>query len=119
MYAEDPGILMRLIGVKAGKLMFHPSMKSEGLLPTPEAPLQFRDWMRKILADWEFDTLATAHLGILNTGAHAAVTKLVDDNEELFQKLHDERTKNPSSPSAPPKSPEKVPDLTVSGNECG
>jgi len=113
MYADNPGILFRLFGIKTGSAMFHPSIKDDGLYPTPEAPLQFRDWMKKILEDWDFENLCTAHIGVKAGGAHAAVAELVKDSEKFFDDLS-ERNKKKNPPSVG-----KSNDWAVSGNECG
>lgn len=94
IYAEDPSWIVRIFfGVKKGDLIFHPSMTTDGLYHTAEAPLQFRDWMKKVLQDWDFDNLCTAHLGIKMGNAHAAVQDLVNNSEKLFEDLS-ERNKN-------------------------
>lgn len=56
-----------------GSVIFPPSMMIDGLYPTAEAPLQFRDWMKQMLNDWNFDNLCAAHMGLKAGGAHAAV----------------------------------------------
>lgn len=68
-------------------------MNTDGLYKTAEAPLQFRDWMKKMLQDWDFDNLCTAHMGIKKGGAHAAVQELVNKSEKVFQDIS-ERNKN-------------------------
>lgn len=68
-------------------------MTAEGLYPTAEAPLQFRDWMNKLLEDWDFDNLCTAHMGVKMGGAHNAVKDLVIKSEKVFQDLS-EHNKN-------------------------
>lgn len=94
IYAEAPSWPVRMVmGVQAGTLKFHPSMGNGGLYRTVEAPLQFRDWMKKLLEDWDFDNLCTAHIGVKMGGAHDAVRDLVDQSETLFQELS-ERNKN-------------------------
>lgn len=67
--------------------MFHPSMTEGGLYSTAEAPLQFRDWMLKLLEDWDFENLCTAHIGVKVGGAHNAVRDLVKQSEKLFQEI--------------------------------
>lgn len=95
IYAEDPSWPIRLFfGIEAGSLIFHPSMTNGGLHRTVEAPLQFRDWMKKMLEDWDFDNLCTAHIGVKNGGAHAAVSDLVNQSEKLFQELSERNKSN-------------------------
>lgn len=63
MIGNNPGILLKIAGYKHGSLSFHPTIKSVGLKPTPEAPYQFRDWVRGIIKDWNFDNIVSAHMG--------------------------------------------------------
>jgi len=112
MYAENPGILFRLFGLKAHSTMFHPSIKDHGLYPTAEAPLEFRDWMNQMLKDWNFDNLCTAHIGVKAGGAHAAVVELMQKSEKFFEDLS-ERNKKKIPPTVGKQSD------WVSGTECG
>lgn len=112
MYGEDPGMLLRLFGLKAGSTMFHPSIKDHGLYPTVEAPFEFRDWMNKLLKDWDFDNLCTAHIGVKAGGVHAAVEELVKNSEKFFEDLS-ERNKKKIPPSVGKQSD------WVKGTECG
>jgi hypothetical protein len=99
MYAEDPSFAIRIFsGLKKGDFAFHPSMETDGIHPTPEAPYLFRDWMKNMLNDWKFDNICTAHIGVKIGGAHEAVTKLLEATEPLFDKMTEERKKkNPDS----------------------
>lgn len=74
-----------------GSLIFNPSMII-GLNPNSDAPLQFYNWMIKMLNDWDVENLCTAHIGVKVGGAHTAIQELVNNSEKLFQglsKLHD------------------------------
>ncbi|KMS65413.1 hypothetical protein BVRB_036240, partial [Beta vulgaris subsp. vulgaris] len=68
-------------------LHFHPSMKSVGLYPTASAPLQFKQWMKKMLDDWDFENLCTAHNSNLIGGAHQAVADLLHRTEKELDEL--------------------------------
>jgi hypothetical protein len=116
MYADKPGILLRLIGFKHGSFAFHPSMKSSGLHPTPEAPYLFRDWMKNMLADWKFDNICTAHMGVKIGGAHEEITTLVEKAEPLFAKLSEQNKKKNPEGKLPPGN---HPNMNVHGDECG
>jgi len=116
MYGEDPGFFVKLAGLKKGHFAFHPAMKSSGLYPTAEAPFVFRDWMKKMLTDWDFDNICTAHIGSKIGGAHAAVVDLTNDAEKLFEKLSEENKKK--NPDGVIKS-DSHPNMNVSGDECG
>lgn len=80
--------------VKKETLIFHPAIANDGLYPTAEAPLLFRDWMKQMLNDWDFDNLCTAHVGRKVGNAHAAVEELVNNSEKLFLELSERNKKN-------------------------
>lgn len=81
MIGSHPGILLKLAGYtilykrlininnimnrfRHGSMSFHPSIKGPGLLPTPEAPYQFKEFIEGVIRDWDFDTICAAHMGI-------------------------------------------------------
>jgi len=112
IYSHKPGFLLRLAGFRHGNMMFHPSIKGPGLLPNPEAPFQFRDWLNNVINDWDFDNLCTAHSGNKIGGAKDQVRELLNGAEPLFKKLSEDRKK---SKYVAPETPEQ----TVNGDECG
>ena len=97
-------------------MAFHPSIKGPGLHPTPEAPLEFRNWMKTILNDWPFDNICCAHNGVKIGGAHEQVGELVNLAEPLFNKLSEKNRKKHSSHDTPAANPSN---MNVSGDECG
>ena len=44
-------------------MLLHPAMKGPGLYPTEKAPLDFQTWLSKLCDDWDFENVATAHIG--------------------------------------------------------
>jgi len=52
MYLEKAPLALRLAGFKTGGMYFHPTTLGVGLLDTPEAPLQFIEWLEGLLKDW-------------------------------------------------------------------
>eukprot|EP01041_Mallomonas_annulata_P003004 gene3004-5887_t len=62
-FSENPGFVAQLAGLKPGSMFFHVSLKTDGLYPTEEAPLQFKEWVLKLITDWDFDNICTAHKG--------------------------------------------------------
>ncbi|CAF0994608.1 unnamed protein product [Didymodactylos carnosus] len=108
MYSPIPGFLV--------KMAFHPSMKGPGLYPTVEAPYQFRDWMRQILKDWDFNNICCAHIGNKIGGAKVLVQETLEKAESVFQKLSDKnKKKNPSNDEAH----HSAISFNVKGEECG
>lgn len=99
-------------------MAFHPSIKGPGLHPTLEAPLEFRNWMRMVLKDWPFDNLCCSHSGVKKGGAHEQVVQLVENAENLFQKLSEKnRKKNIDIDHFYPVPTQNH--FSISGDECG
>jgi len=114
MYTVNPGFLLKLGGFKHGSMCFHTTLKGAGLLPTPEAPFQFRDFIAKILKEWDFDNICTAHFGNKVGGAKQQLTDILTNAEPVFQAISDRnRKKTPTTESGSEES------LNVNGNECG
>jgi len=114
-YAQDPGFLLSLGGFKKGSMSFHPSMTSSGLLPHPDSPSQFRDWVATVLKDWDFDNIVAAHTGNKLGGAKTQLQELLTNSEPLFKELSGKKLRNSSAEL--PGSPENA--LTNKDNECG
>lgn len=93
-YFEDPGCILSCIGAKQGSMKFHTSLTSVGLLPTPEAPYDFKNWMQKVIDDWDFDIICTAHTGNKIQGAKAQLQQTLDQTESTFARIS-ERNKIP------------------------
>jgi hypothetical protein len=76
MCFENPGCLFRVFGIKPGSVSFHPTPWKDALLPTSEAPIQFKEFFQKLLDDWDFDNLVTAHMGNKIGGAKKALVDM-------------------------------------------
>lgn len=87
MYFEDPGFVLRLAGVRAGKMSFHPSTFKNGLNQQPEAPAQFVQWVEKLLTDWDFDNICTAHSSNKIGGAKDMLRTTLEHNRPKFEAL--------------------------------
>jgi len=114
MYSVNPGFLLKLGGFRAGSMCFHTTLKGVGLLPTPEAPFQFRDFIAKILKEWDFDNICTAHFGNKVGGAKQQLADVLKDAEPVFQYISDRNKKK-----TPTESSSSEESLNVNGNECG
>lgn len=68
-------------------MYFHPSMKGPGLLPTPEAPLEFMAWFQQLLDDWDFEHLISAHNGGCYGAAKTVAQELLTVSGPLLRKL--------------------------------
>ncbi len=116
MYRDKLTRLLRLFGHSDGVMVFHPSIKGPGLHPTAEAPYLFRDWMRNMQHDWQFDNICCANMDVKIGGAHAGVVKLLEKTEPLFAKLSKKnRKKNPNGELPTGDNP----NTDVTGDECG
>jgi len=92
MIGHKPGVLLKLGGYKHGMLSWHPSIKGSGLHSTENAPFLFRDWIKGITRNWDFDNICAAHMGNKIGGAKAALIELIDKSESTFQKLSKRNT---------------------------
>ncbi|KAI8852922.1 hypothetical protein BC829DRAFT_383281 [Chytridium lagenaria] len=91
---QQPGMLMRFAGISDGQLAFHPSLTGPGLYPTEEAPKQFKCWMEKMLHDWDFENIVSAHTGYWLGGANARVRKLLEKHEDKLKNLSKNKSSN-------------------------
>ena len=80
-YLTDVGFILRLLG-KNGKMEFWQLEK--GLYHTEEAPRQFREFIERIIHDWDFDNICAAHNSIMVGGAKQRLQEtLVKANRAL------------------------------------
>eukprot|EP01035_Chromulina_nebulosa_P017528 gene17528-23090_t len=90
-YISNPGCLLRCLGTRHDTLIFHkPSWKNE-LSSTPEAPIEFKEFIERILNDWDFDNIVAAHIGIKVGGAKEKLRKLINKVTPDLVKLADSR----------------------------
>jgi hypothetical protein len=78
MCFENPGCLLKTFGIHSGQVAFHPVPWEDNLFPDSDAPIQFRDFMLKLLDDWDFDNIVTAHTGNKIGGARQALRDAFD-----------------------------------------
>ncbi|KAJ3202035.1 hypothetical protein HDU67_000837 [Dinochytrium kinnereticum] len=94
---QNPGFLMRMAGLSDGQFAFHPSLLGPGLYPTEEAPKQFQCWMDKLLHDWDFENITSAHNGYYLGGAKEKIRRLLERTEEKLAKLGKTRAQDVGS----------------------
>mmetsp|Transcript_39296 Transcript_39296/g.118196 ORF Transcript_39296/g.118196 Transcript_39296/m.118196 type:complete len:319 (-) Transcript_39296:225-1181(-) len=87
VYVRKPQLLMRVFGFGPYSMHFHTSISGPGLYPTAEAPLQFMAWFQKMLDDWDFDHLISAHNGGCYGVAKANALALLVSNKSMLQAL--------------------------------
>jgi len=97
MYAPSEkgltGSLLKIAGYKAGYMTFHLSIKNVGLKPDPKSPFEFRDWVKKIIKEWDFDNICAAHVGNKIGGAKQQLEELLKKSEPMFVKLSELKKK--------------------------
>eukprot|EP01006_Ploeotia_vitrea_P067124 TRINITY_DN96487_c0_g1_i1.p1 TRINITY_DN96487_c0_g1~~TRINITY_DN96487_c0_g1_i1.p1 ORF type:complete len:293 (-),score=48.95 TRINITY_DN96487_c0_g1_i1:42-890(-) len=93
--ADDPGFLLRVAGMKDGKMSFHPSLTGPGLIHHPDSPNLFKEFILEMMKDWDFDNMLTAHNGNKMGGAKEALAELLKKAEKDFQKMAAKFAKDP------------------------
>ncbi|KAJ3225170.1 hypothetical protein HK099_007253 [Clydaea vesicula] len=88
MVFENPGFLLSFFA-KHGDVKFHRSITGPGLYPTKEAPFQFKNWLEKLILDWDFDNICSAHNGNLIGGAKVALKNTLEKFTPTLQKISD------------------------------
>lgn len=66
--SKHVGCCLGLLGLKAQQLNFHPTLTTTGI-KDKASMAAFKEWLRKIMADWDFENVCTAHYGVLRGGA--------------------------------------------------
>mmetsp|Transcript_10447 Transcript_10447/g.14400 ORF Transcript_10447/g.14400 Transcript_10447/m.14400 type:complete len:230 (-) Transcript_10447:106-795(-) len=87
MYMANPNCMVRTLFGKNGDMLLHTSTYKNGLLPTPEAPLQFLAWIRKLCVDWDFDNMCTAHCGNKIGAAKEQLSLLIEASAPKLEAL--------------------------------
>jgi hypothetical protein len=85
MVSKDSGFLLRFFaGFKEGSIALHRSWSGPGLVN----PQRFICWMDKLIADWDFDNIASAHTGYKLGGCKDAVSKLMEEMKPKLMQLN-------------------------------
>ena len=85
---QNPGFVLRNIaGIKDGSLHFHSSTFRGDLYFNAESPLQFVEWIRKVMEDWDFENICTAHSGNLLGSGKEQLGILVEASFSRLQVL--------------------------------
>ena len=87
MYIDRPSCLLRCCCVPANSMSFHLSFTGDGLLPTAEAPHDFKRWLETVVLNWDFDNLVCAHMGNKIGGAKAKLRHVLESSEADIVKL--------------------------------
>lgn len=78
---------LRLAGVAAGRLYFHPSLAKGGLYQFRESAAFFKEWVQKLINDWDFENICTAHNGVLMGNGKKMLKQTLRRYENKFQNM--------------------------------
>lgn len=79
-YHHNPGCVLRCVaGARANKMNFW-NLKI-GLKHDNDAPMQFKRWIEKLILDWDFDNVCTAHSANKIGGAKEELRQTLDRDE--------------------------------------
>ncbi|KAL9653159.1 hypothetical protein ABK040_006375 [Willaertia magna] len=117
-YFDNPSLLFKIFGKKAGQMDFHPSLSNNGLYKTENAPILFKQWLENVLKDWDFENACCAHVGVKIGGAHLLVQETLENAQELLDKLS-KRHEGKVMDEEQLKHEHDCSQYNVEGNECG
>jgi len=83
-----------------GTMVFHPTLITVGLYHIPQSPHAFRNWVQKMINEWNFDTICAAHNGVKRGGAKQQLQNVLDLTEVVFLGLIAEYTLFPNATDA-------------------
>ena len=78
---------LRLAGATPGKLYFHPSLATGGLHKFQESSAFFKAWVLKLINDWDFVNICTAHNGILMGNGKKLLRQTLRRYENKFRRM--------------------------------
>jgi len=118
-YFGNPPFLVKLAGKKKGQMEFHDSIKGPALYKTSEAPDIFKNWVLKVIQDWDFDNMCCAHLGNKIGGARQMLGQVLADAQPLLDALKKVNQKYEHEHGADEDDGKDCANYNVDGHECG
>ena len=85
LFVHKPGFILRCAGKVHGNMEFWDLKK--GLRKTESSPLEFKSWVERLLHDWDFDNIVTAHTGNKIGGAKEQLRELLSQSVPTLEKL--------------------------------
>lgn len=82
--AEHLSCCLRLAGLTSRRIFFHPTLTTVGLYKFPEAVNFFKEWIRKIIDDWDFENVCTAHYGVVMRDGKKMLKQTLKNYESKF-----------------------------------
>jgi hypothetical protein len=73
---------LRVLGAKSDQLSFHTSFLSGGIKKEEGAMKAFKEWLQRMLAEWDFENICTAHYGNLLGGAKKSLLATIEHHEK-------------------------------------
>jgi hypothetical protein len=85
-YFTDPGFVLRCSGAKHNSMSFH-AYTTKYFLPDPNSPLHFKAWLEKLIDDWDFDNLCSAHNSYKIGGAKVQLIETLTKFTPTLEKI--------------------------------
>ncbi len=117
MYSSNPGLLLKIAGLKSQQIQFHHTIKGVGLYATADASQKFKSWVEAVLRDWQFENVCCAHIGYRIGGAHELLAQTLKNYQPVFDKLakrHEGKTMDDLGDDG-----KECANYNVEGHECG
>mmetsp|Transcript_144827 Transcript_144827/g.204947 ORF Transcript_144827/g.204947 Transcript_144827/m.204947 type:complete len:313 (+) Transcript_144827:44-982(+) len=119
MYIRDGSVVMRAAGLSPGTMKFHTTLTNCGLYKTKEAPLQFMSWFEKLLADWDFEHLISAHTGPCYTVGKEKAKAMFEEAKPILKELSEKNAQEASNPKQACEKPVEKSGSDDGNCECG
>ncbi|PRP76000.1 hypothetical protein PROFUN_01716 [Planoprotostelium fungivorum] len=68
-------------------LSFHPMLSRGGIQPRAEAPNEFKTFIQTVMQDWDFDNIATAHMGVMIGNGKRELAALLERTQGELDRL--------------------------------
>ena len=73
---------VRLLGAKSCQLSFHTSLLTGGIKKEEGSMKAFKEWLNKLVAEWDFENICTAHYGNVLGGAKKILLDTIVHHEK-------------------------------------
>lgn len=89
MYLDNPSCILRCCaGLKPNSMMLHVSLyQHKALIPKANSAALFKAWVDKLMVDWDFDTIATAHTANKVGGAKEMLAETMKKAQKYFDEF--------------------------------
>ena len=73
---------LRLLGAKSCQMSFHTSLLTGGIKKEEGSMKAFKEWLKKLAAEWDFENICTAHYGNVLGGAKEMLLETIVHHEK-------------------------------------